>query len=82
VGSELSERAKGVVDSRKLLEKDELLRRAEEDKLAAIRAWFGSQSDFRFYGSSLLFVYDGAPPQPPQQQQQQRPEQHQQPQQR
>ena len=35
--TELSERAKGVVDSRKLLEKDELLRRAEEDKLAAIR---------------------------------------------
>ncbi len=36
--SELDERSKSVVDNRKLLELDEQRRRAEEDKMAAIRA--------------------------------------------
>ena len=30
-------------------------------RLAAIRAWFAQQHHLRFYGSSLLLVYDGAP---------------------
>jgi 1D-myo-inositol-tetrakisphosphate 5-kinase/inositol-polyphosphate multikinase len=28
-------------------------------RLEALEAWFESQADFRFYGSSLLFCYDG-----------------------
>ena len=31
------------------------------ERLRAIRAWFAAQSEFRFYGSSLLFLYDAAP---------------------
>lgn len=29
------------------------------DRLGAIRSWFETQSRYRFYGSSLLFVYEG-----------------------
>lgn len=31
------------------------------DKLLLIREWFAAQDEFRFYGSSLLFVYEGDP---------------------
>lgn len=34
------------------------------DRLREIESWFESQSDFRFYGSSLLFVYDSSSSQP------------------
>jgi hypothetical protein len=34
------------------------------ERLAAVRGWFAAQSDFRFYGSSLLFVYDGGGSEP------------------
>jgi kinesin family protein 3/17 len=36
--AELEERSKNVVDKRRLLEVDEMRRRAEADKMAAIRA--------------------------------------------
>ena len=36
--AELEERSKNVVDKRKLLELDEMRKRAEADKMAAIRA--------------------------------------------
>ena len=36
--SELMEKSKNVVDKRRLLEEDEKLKRAEQDKLAAITA--------------------------------------------
>lgn len=29
------------------------------EKLLGVRAWFAGQGEFRFYGSSLLFVYEG-----------------------
>jgi len=32
--------------------------------LSQIREYFRKQTDFKFYGSSILFVYDGANPQP------------------
>src|SRR5262249_33255930 len=31
-------------------------------QLADVRAWFASQTSLRFFSSSLLVVYDGAPP--------------------
>lgn len=31
------------------------------EKLLAVRGWFAGQGEFRFYGSSLLFVYEGDP---------------------
>lgn len=34
------------------------------ERLESIRAWFEGQSDFRFYGSSLLFVYDSSREEP------------------
>jgi hypothetical protein len=35
-------------------------------RLREIRAWFAAQAEFRFYGSSLLFLYDvDAPPEAP-----------------
>ena len=30
-------------------------------RVEAVREWFLSQAEFRFYGSSLLFVYEGDP---------------------
>ena len=44
--SQLDERSKSVVDQRRLLELDEQRRRAEEDKMAAIRALEARSREF------------------------------------
>ena len=44
--SQLDERSRSVVDQRRLLELDEQRRRAEEDKMAAIRALESRSREF------------------------------------
>jgi len=40
-------------------ERKDRVRRAIVDKLAAIRAWFEMQTQFHFYASSVLILYEG-----------------------